>query len=106
VAKSPAKASADSSEGGDCKVLCEVLPFVKIHLVANAHPFQVNPGIGLLRAFEGFGFVSGFSFPDRELVFAWPAVSIMTGNGLDITADQRNDFPVGHVVASVPYEAF
>jgi hypothetical protein len=80
-----------------------MLHLVKIPVVSNPHPFQVNPGVSLLGTLEGFGFVTGFSFPDKELVFAWPAVSSRTGNVFDITADERNDFPVGHVVNG-PYE--
>ena len=44
------------------------LPFLKVHFVANAHPLQVNSRVGLLRAFEGFSFVSGLPFPDKKLV--------------------------------------
>ena len=47
------------SETGDCEGLSEILPFVKIPLVANAHPLQVNPGIGFLCTLEGFSFVIG-----------------------------------------------
>jgi len=54
-----------SSEGGGCKELSEVLPFDKIPLVANAHPFQVDPGIGFLCTLEGFAFVSGCPLPDH-----------------------------------------
>jgi hypothetical protein len=32
-----------SGEGGDCKRLSEILPLVKIPLVANAHPLQADP---------------------------------------------------------------
>jgi hypothetical protein len=39
----------------------EILAFVKILLVANAHQLQVNPRVGLLRAFEGFSLVCGWS---------------------------------------------
>ena len=31
-----------SSEARDCKGLSEILPYVKIPLVANAHPLKVN----------------------------------------------------------------
>jgi hypothetical protein len=86
--------------------LSEILPVIKIPLVANSHPLEIDSGIGLLRAFEGFGFVSGFSFPDRELVFAWPAVSGMTGNGFDITADGLDDFPSCHVAVDAPSDVF
>ena len=41
-------------------MLCEILPFVKNPLVANAHPLQVDPGIGFLCTFEGFGFARGW----------------------------------------------
>ena len=56
----------------------EILPFVKIPLVANAHPLQVNPGIGFLSALEGFSFVRGWPLPDNplnrmiEMVFLMP----------------------------------
>ena len=39
--------------------LNETLSVVKIHLVANTHPLQVDPGIGFLCTLEGFSFVSG-----------------------------------------------
>jgi len=74
--------------------------------VPNAHPLQVNPRIGLLRTFEGFGLVEGLSLPDKELVFAWPALSRMTGSGFDITDDRLDDFPGGHVVVNVPHELY
>ena len=79
------------------------LPPLKIPLMANSHPLQVNPEIGFLRTFEGFGFVSGLPLPDKELVFARPAVSGMTGNGFDITADSLDHFSVGHGVVNVPH---
>ena len=58
--------------------LNETLSVVKIHLVANTHPLQVDPGIGFLRTLEDFSFVSGFSFPDEELVLARPPLSSRT----------------------------
>ena len=36
-----------------------------IPLVANAHPFQVDLGIGFLCTLEGFSFVRGLPFPDN-----------------------------------------
>ncbi len=36
----------------------EILPYIKIPLVPNPHPLQVDPRVGFLRAFEGFRFVS------------------------------------------------
>ena len=60
---------------GDCKGASEILPYVKIPLVANAHPFQVDPGIGFLRTLEGFGFVSGWCFPDNSFVGSRPVLS-------------------------------
>jgi hypothetical protein len=86
--------------------LSEILALVKIPLVANAHPLQVNPGIGFLCALEGFSLVSGWSLPDHPFVGSRPALGTRAGNGFDIAADQRNDFPVGHVVANVPCEVF
>ena len=66
--------------------------------MANAHPLQVNPGVGFLRTFEGFGFVGGWSFPDNPLVGSRPFLGSRARNGFDIAADQRNDFLVGHMV--------
>jgi hypothetical protein len=37
----------------------DVLPYFKVPLVSNTHPFQVNPGTGLLRTLERFTFVRG-----------------------------------------------
>ena len=42
-------------EARDRKGLIETLPHSQIPLAAYSHPIRVNPGIGLLRAFEGFG---------------------------------------------------
>ena len=56
----------------------EILPHVKIPLVANAHPLQVNPGVGFLCTLEGFSLVSGLLLPDNplnrmiEMVFLMP----------------------------------
>jgi hypothetical protein len=80
--------------------------YIEIQFMANPHPIQVNPRISLLRTLEGFGFVSGLPFPDKELVCAWPAVSGMTGNGLDITADSFDDFPRCHVAVDAPCQVF
>jgi len=52
----------------------EILLVVKILLVANAHPLQVNPGIGFLRTLEGFSFVSGCALPDNPLVGSQPVL--------------------------------
>ena len=82
---------------GTATALSKVLPYIKVPLVANAHPLQVNSGIGFLRTLEGFSFVSGLAFPYNLLVGARSVLSIRARNGFDITADERNDFPVGHV---------
>jgi hypothetical protein len=76
----------------------------KIPLLPNAHPLQVNPRIGLLCTFERFSFVSGFSFPNKELMLSRPTVSSRTGYSFDITADDFNHFPVGHVVVDAPWD--
>jgi hypothetical protein len=34
-----------------------------------------------------------------------PVLSSRARNGFDIAVDQRNDFPVGHVVVNVPCDA-
>ena len=41
------------AEARDRIGLSEILPYVKIPLVANTHPLQVNPGIGFLGTLEG-----------------------------------------------------
>ena len=84
----------------------EILPYIKIPLVPDAHPLQVDPGVGFLRTLEGFSLVGGFPFPDDPLVGSRPALSRRARYGLDITADQRNDFPFGHVVVNFPYGVF
>ena len=43
--------------------------------LANAHPLQVNPGIGLLCPLEGFSLASGWSFPHCPLVGSRPVLS-------------------------------
>lgn len=50
---------------GDRKGEIEILPYVKVHLVANTHPLQVNPGIGLLRILESWSLANSCSFPDN-----------------------------------------
>ena len=62
-------------EAKDCIGPSETLPVIKITLVADAHPLQVNPGIGFLRAFEGFSFVRGFSFPNKPFMSSWSGFS-------------------------------
>jgi hypothetical protein len=52
----------------------KILHFLKVHLMPNLHPLQVNHGIDFVRTFKGFGLVSGFAFPDKELVLAWPVM--------------------------------
>ena len=42
--KNPGHLRTNSATGSG-----EILPYVKIPLVANAHPLQVNPGVGFLR---------------------------------------------------------
>jgi hypothetical protein len=44
---------------GTARGLSEILPHVKIPRVPNAHPLQVDPGIGFLCTLEGFSLVSG-----------------------------------------------
>jgi hypothetical protein len=51
------------------------LPFVKISLVPNAHPLQVDPEISFLCAFEGFSLVSGCALPDHPFVGSRPVLS-------------------------------
>ena len=91
---------------GTAKGLCEILPYVKIPLVANAHPLQVDPWIGLLRTLEGFSLVCGRALPDHPFVGSWPVLSSRARNGFDLAVDQRNYFPVGHIVASAPRGVF
>jgi hypothetical protein len=55
---------------------------------------------------EGFSFVSGCALPDNPFMGSPPVLSSRAKNGLDIAVDQRNDFPVGLVVATVPYDVF
>jgi len=62
--------------------------------------------IGFLCGLEGFSFVSGLPFPDNPFVGTRPVLSSRAWNGFDITANQRNDFPVGHVVVDVPCGVF
>lgn len=69
----------------------------------NPHPLEVNPGIGFLRTLEGFAFVSGFSFPDKEFMRCRPQLGCRAGNGFDITAGGLDDFSGGHVVFNVPF---
>lgn len=59
----------------DCKELTEVLPYIKVPLVANAHPLQINPGVGFLGILKGFGFVSGFAFPNKPFMSSWSGPS-------------------------------
>jgi hypothetical protein len=87
---------------GDCKGLSENLPIVKVHLVPNPHPFQVNSGIGLLRAFEGFGFVRDCPLPDDPFVGSRPVFGSRAGNGFDALADQSNDWHLTEML-STPY---
>ena len=63
----------------------EKLPYVGIPLGANAHPIQVDPGIGLLGTHEGFGFVSSWTFPNCPLVGSRSVLGCQTGNGVAIT---------------------
>ena len=84
--------SVVSSEARDRKGLSKILPYIKVPLVANAHPLQVNSGIGFLRTLEGFSFVSGLPFPDNLLVGARSVLSIRARNGFDITADSAMTF--------------
>jgi hypothetical protein len=49
---------------------------------------------------EGFSFVSGWPFPNNPLVGSRPVLSSRTRDGFDITADQRDDFPVCHFLLS------
>ncbi len=37
--------------------------------------FQVNPGIGFLRTFEGFSFVGSWPLPDNPFVRSRPVLS-------------------------------
>jgi len=74
--------------------------------VPNAHPLQVNPGIGFLCALEGFTFVTGLPFPVYPLVGSRPVLGTRARDGLDITADQLNDFPVCRVVIAIAFEVF
>ena len=67
----------------------------------NPHPLQVDPGVGFLCTLEGFGFVSGWPFPDNSLVRSRSVLSSRARDGFDIAADQRNDFSVGDRSVSV-----
>ena len=89
-----------------CKGPSEILSFAKVPLVANAHPLQVDPGIGLLCALEGFSFVGGRSLPDNPFVGSRAVLGSRARDGFDIAADQRNDLPVGHVAVNVPCGVF
>ena len=82
--------------------LSGILPNIKITLLADAHPLQVNPGIGFLRTFEGFGLVRGVPFPDDTLVGSRPVLGSRSRNGFNIAADGLNDFPRDHVVVDAP----
>ena len=64
-----------SSEARDSEGLSEILPYIKIPLVANAHPLQVNPEIGFLCTLEGFSFVTRWPFSHRPLVGSRPVLS-------------------------------
>jgi hypothetical protein len=55
------------------------VPYIKIPLIANAHPLQVDPGMGLLRTLEGFSLVGGFAFPDHPLNRMIEMVFLMSG---------------------------
>ena len=57
------------------KELSVVPARVEIPPVTDAHPLQVNPGIGFLGTLEGFGLVRGWPFPDRPFVSARPVLS-------------------------------
>ena len=65
-----------------------------------------QPGVGFLSTLEGFGFVSGWTFPNRPFVGARPVLIRLAGNGLDIPADSRDDFPVSPVVVAVSFAVF
>ena len=80
----------------------EIRRFLKIHFMPNPHPLQVNSWISFLRTLKGFGLVSGFAFPDKELVFARPVLGCRAGNGFDIAAHNLDDLPGGHVVVGSP----
>ena len=45
-------------------------------------------------------------FPDHPFVGSRSVLSIRARNGFDITADKRDDFPVGHVVVKHPIGIF
>jgi hypothetical protein len=76
-----------SKEARDYTGPSEILPFVKIPLVTNVHPLQVDPGIGLVCALEGFSFVSGCPLPDNPLVGSRPALGSRARDGFDIAVD-------------------
>ncbi len=46
------------------------------------------------------------TFPDHPFEGSRPVLSSRARNGFDITADQRNDFPVCHGVVNVPCDVF
>ena len=50
--------------------------------------------------------MSGFSFPDKELVLAWAVLGCRAGNGFDVAADNLDDFPSGHVAVDAPSDVF
>jgi hypothetical protein len=60
---------------GTARGLSKILQIIEIHLVANSHPREVNTGIGLLRKFEGFSFVSGFALPNKPFMSSWSSCS-------------------------------
>jgi hypothetical protein len=95
-----------SSEARDSEGPSEIQPVDKIPLVADAHPLQVDPGIGFLCLLEGFSFVSGWPLPDHPFVGSWPVLGTRARDGFDIAADQRDDFSVGHTVFKVPFDVF
>ena len=58
-----------------CQGRSEILTCVKVLLVANAHPLQVDLGIGFLCTLQGFSFVSCLPFPHNPLVGSRPILS-------------------------------
>jgi hypothetical protein len=70
----------------------EVLPIAQIPLLANAHPLQVNPGIGFLCALEGFSFVSGLQFLFFSVEHAFGVVQILVSQSA--TKAQPRDLDV------------
>ncbi len=45
-------------------------------------------------------------FPDKPFVGSRPVLSSRARNSFDITADQHNDFPIGHGIVRVFYDVF